>query len=477
MTKPEPVQPPNPQPLYTAEESSWQDLSRISAMIFSLGFGFIVATIYLIFFIIYVDQKYSLTNGKWAVLMLGAGFLILITPIVLEFIFLRIFSGFSKKFTESFYNIYDGAEGVNVGKLVQRRVFGVPPMPGFLSSIVSYPFIVIDKDKLDEKYSWAYSMGGPAKLIIYDGFAVYLERGGKYSRVVGSGIAFLERYETLRDIIDLRPQIKDISIDAWSKDGIKMTIHVHLECQILSTKDAESSQKLDNSQTPGKRVYPFYDQAVQAAVETASVRLDKEGQPEKYDWVAGVCGNIEGHIRTHVYGNTINDLLRGILDQQAPDTATQSFRETDNGKPSTQLLSTELRDVMQARVNKDIERLGARLINLQVTDVDKSSIVDHQWIENWEAEWKSVNTITAGEATAYQIRVQEKAHAEAQKDMILAIAESLEKMDAQKMREPLLLSLSGMLENSFVDPYVRASLPKETMETLEKLQSFLQEKK
>ena len=208
-------------------------------------------------------------------------------------------------------------------------------------------------------------------------------------------------------------------------------------------------------------MYPFYDKAVQAAVETASVRLGKEGQPEKYDWVAGVCGSIEGHIRMHVYGNTINDLLRGTLDEQAyPDTARQSFRETDNGKPSTQLLSTDLRDLIQARVNKDIERLGARLINLQVTDVDKSSIVDNQWIENWEAEWKSVNTITAGEATAYQIRVQEKAHAEAQKDMILAITESLEKMDAQKLREPLLLSLSGCLKTVLLIPTFEQLFPK-----------------
>ena len=103
--------------------------------------------------------------------------------------------------------------------------------------------------------------------------------------------------------------------------------------------------------------------------------------------------------------------------------------------------------------------------------------MDRQWAENWEAEWKSLNTITEGEAKAYSIRALEKARAEAQKDMILAIAESLEGVDAQHMREPLLLSLSGMLENSLVDTFVRASLPKEAMETLEKLQNFLQDKK
>jgi hypothetical protein len=47
-------------------------------------------------------------------------------------------------------------------------------------------------------------------------------------------------------------------------------------------------------------------------------------------------------------------------------------------------------------------------------------------------------------------------------------------MDAQKMSESLLLILSGMLENSLVDPYVRAALPREMLETLEKIKTILE---
>jgi hypothetical protein len=468
MINKNPDQPINTQPVYTAEESNWQDLRRIAAFIVTLGFGFVVATIYMAFFLLYLSNNPSLLHTSkfvW-ILILVASFIVLILPIILEFISLKIVSGLSRKFTETFYNISSEA---NVAQLIQRRVFGVPPMPSFLSTIITYPFIVVDKDKIDDKFSWAYSLGGPAKLIVYDGFAVYLERGD-FPRVVGSGIAFLERYETIRDIIDLRPQIKEIETDAWTKDGIKLKIHIHLECQIQSSKDTESSQESE------KRIYPFYATAVQAAVETAAVRLDKDGQPEKYDWVAGVCGNIEGHIRLHVYGHTIDQLLRGeTYNQPKPEIAQQNFLEDEKEKTATQLLSTELRDLIQVRVNKDIERLGARLINLQIIKVDKSIIVDQQWAENWSAEWKSINAITAGAAEAYKIRILEKAHAEAQKDMILAISESLENLDEREMRERLLLSLSGMLENSLVDPYVRAALPKETLETLENLHTYLRQ--
>jgi hypothetical protein len=459
----------NPQPLFTAEESNWQDLSRMAAFIATLGFGFVIATIYLVFFLIYISNKLSLTNpSKFVgIMIIVAVFIVLIVPIVLEFIGLRIISGFSKNFTKSFYNIPDE---INVASLIQRRVFGVPPMPKSLSMVITYPFILVMGDKLDDKFSWAYSLGGPAKLIIYDGYAVYLERGGKFSRVVGSGIAFLERYETVRDIIDLHPQIKELPIDCWTKDGIKLKVHVRLEYQILSAENSATPQA-EAAPESEKRVYPFYAKAVQKAVETASVavwlgNVGNDGKPEKYDWVAGVYGNVEGHIRTHIRSNTINDLLRA-----------------DAAGQTELLLSPEFNELLYEMVNKGIEdnpgiveRLGARLINLQILKVEKDDLIDDQWRKNWSAEWKSLNTITAGEAEAYKIRTIEKAHAEAQKDMILAIAGSLENMNEQEMREPLLLSLSGMLENSLVDPYVRAALPKETLETLEKLQDYLQPK-
>ncbi|KAF0107364.1 MAG: hypothetical protein FD146_1842 [Anaerolineaceae bacterium] len=467
----------NQQSLYTAEESNWQDLNRITTFVIILGTGFVIATIYLAFFLFYLSNKLPPANQSafTEIMTLIAGFLVVISPLALEFAGLRIVSGIARKFTKTFYALVDESE---VAHLVKRRVFGVPPVPRFLAMTITYPFIVVDKDRLDSKFSWAYSLGGPAKLIVYDGYAVYLERGGKFSRVVGSGIAFLERYETVRDIIDLRPQIKEIEVEAWTKDGIKLNMHIRLECQLLAAKDAEKSQNTKDTQETEKRVYPFYEPAVQKAVETAAVRLGKDGQLEKYDWLAGIVGNIEGHIRTHVYSNTINDLLRGeTIYQTQPEMVKQQFQGADLERLTMQLLSAELRDLIRERVNKDIERLGSQLISLQIVRVDKSLAIDRQWTENWSAEWKSRNVITEGEAKAYRIRTQEKARAEAQRDMIRAITESLEKVDAQHMREPLLLSLSGMLENSLVDTYVRASLPKEAMETLEKLQNFLQDKK
>ncbi|RJP52804.1 MAG: hypothetical protein C4583_06055 [Anaerolineaceae bacterium] len=464
-----------PKPLYNAEEVKRQDILRQMTILGVSILGIGIATTYIFIFSLYINNKFSLMSRGTAVEILSwvAGFIVLISPTTVVFISWKTIRGIFNEYVKTFYNI---SNEIDFESLINRRLYGIPP-ENPVASTPSGAFIVINSDKLEEKFSWVYYLGGPIKLIIYDGYAVYLERGNTFSRVVGSGIVFMERYETIRDIIDLHPQIKTIEIDAWTKDGIKLTLHVRVTCQILSAEDAGASHEKDSSPESEKRSYPFYDKAVQAAVETAAVFLGKDGQPEKYNWVAGVCGNLEGHIREHVYSNTINDLLRGgEITQNGFETRVQQFQALNYGRGAKQLFSNELRDLLLKKVNTDVENLGCRLVDIQVINVDKSRIVDQQWEQNWRAEWTRRNIITAGEVEAYKIRTKEIAHAEAQKDMIIAIARGLEKMGTKhNMSEPLLLSLSGMLENSLVDPYVRAALPRETLETLEKIKVMLEE--
>jgi hypothetical protein len=93
--------------------------------------------------------------------------------------------------------------------------------------------------------------------------------------------------------------------------------------------------------------------------------------------------------------------------------------------------------------------------------------------EYWKAEKEGIATIIDGQAKAYNIRTREKARADAQRDIILAIADGLEKNENKQFAEPLLLSLSGILDESLKDPLTRAYLAKETLETLEMLQKIL----
>ena len=123
-----------------------------------------------------------------------------------------------------------------ISVLIQRRLLGLPPFPVPLNTIVSYPTILITKPELEDSH-WGRWLGGPAILVIYDGFAAYLERGNKFSRVVGPGFPppFLERYERIKEIVDLRPQTKTGFVEPWTKDGIRIKLMLKAEVQVDSS--------------------------------------------------------------------------------------------------------------------------------------------------------------------------------------------------------------------------------------------------
>lgn len=85
--------------------------------------------------------------------------------------------------------------------------------------------------------------GWHAILVIMDGTALYLERGNCFSRVVGPGVAFLEKYETIKEAVDLRPQTYKNKVEAWTKDGIKVSFITKIVCRIADPNQAGSSGK------------------------------------------------------------------------------------------------------------------------------------------------------------------------------------------------------------------------------------------
>ena len=74
----------------------------------------------------------------------------------------------------------------------------------------------------------------------------------------------------------------------------------------------------------------------------------------------------------------------------------------------------------------------------------------------------------------YLIRTNEEARARAQRDLIVAIAKSLGQVDAAHFPdEPLLLSLSGILDQGLRDPLVQSYMARGTLDALKKLKDLL----
>jgi regulator of protease activity HflC (stomatin/prohibitin superfamily) len=438
------------QAAYTREQAfkdSWK-YSRVSIaaiLISIIAIGLYLGTQIFQYIKFVSDYNFLQIILFWAV----TGILLAITAALLTIAFQFTAIRFAASFMHDFYRLPRTIDPV---RLINYRLNRRIKLPSPLNFFSRFEFISLKDGKIELGKDWvtwsAKKLGGPMNMIIYDGNAVYLERGDRFSRVVGPGdqIPFLEWYETIKYVIDLRPRVLEHSFETWTKDGIKVRVTVRILYQIGSPRKNESDLEL---------VYPFDPEAVKKAVERTAVSWsDSEKGPVEYTWNDATWGQVIEIIPGYIGSRMLDDLM---------------IAERQNG----QILSPDVIKDLGKKLNQATNQFGVYVTDFQIVQIKVPQKVNEMQTENWKVGWQGANTITDGLAKAFSIRSREKARAEAQKELILAIADGLEKNTSGNFTEPLLFSLSGVLDKSLKNPILRAKLAGETLDTLEKLQKFL----
>jgi len=353
-----------------------------------------------------------------------------------------------------FREFYQPPESIELIEIINYRLYGRSKLPPPFNLLSQFQYIMARDGEIVKADKWpawcARHLGGPILLIVFDGCALYLERGSRFSRIVGPGdkAPFLEWYETIKYVVDLRPKIKDGNFDVWTKDGININLTIQIECRI------GDPQKRD---TDASLVYPYDPLSVKKAIERHSVRWPNrsEGDPSEFTWIDAAWGQVTGIVPGYIGSRMLDDLFM------------------ENQK-SGQILSPDAVQEIFNKLNNATIGFGVYITDFQILEIKIPKEVEEHRKEHWKAERQSIATRIDGEAKAFGIRTREKARADAQYDIILAIAEGLEKNKDGKFTEPLLLSLSGVLDESLREPLTRAYLARETLETLEKLKDMLE---
>ena len=314
---------------------------------------------------------------------------------------------------------------------------------------------------------WARWLGGAAKLITYDGVALYLEKGGKFSRVVGPGFppTLLERHETIKAAIDLRSQtITRENIETWTKDGIEVRFNLRAEFQIACTEEAKQrSVVLEEGQEATNLRYPYDADAVQRVVENTAIRYDNETKVlSETTWDSAALETATGRLKAYIAGHSIDELL--LFDENSP-----------------QLSSFMVSEELFESINDRLANVGSQLLSLQIK---KFSPVDQQISDKllnfWKAEKGKINTAREGEANAERIRAKQRARTVAQQDFLNSLIENLTEInedfvgiDPDRFSEASILLLTQVLEQSVSDPLIGTMIAREVLETLEILREQL----
>lgn len=392
-------------------------------------------------------------NQTWAI-VLG---IIVVTFLMTYIVFLLVKKSAFRRAQEFFREFYAPPEGVIPAEVIEYRIGGriKLPMPfsEWFPSISQFKYILAQNGDFLKKDEWpvwaARTLGGPILLIVFDGSALYLERGNQFSRVVGPGVSFLERHETIKYPVDLRNKVKEAgdkdAISVWTKDGITVKLKARIAYRIGDPQKLKDTPNL---------IHPYDPEAVKKAIERYAFRWpDPNKEPEEFTWEDAVWGQVTGIVPGYIGKHFLDDLL--IADRE-----------------KGQILSPSVSDDLFKDLNKATQAFGVYVLDFQILSIELPQSVHKYYVQYWEAEKQGHATRMSGRAKAFEIRAREKAKADAQHDLILTIARSLQK-NKKDITEALLLSLSEVLDHGLSDPYMRSYIGKETIETLEKLEELL----
>lgn len=454
---------------FKKDDLQWADLDHMGSILVPMILLLFSVVLYPVIFIwlnLSTDtSSLPLESSRFEpVLFIIKLFTPILIPLIVAVFALKILGKQSEQVIRAFYNL---PQDYNLAPHIKRRLLGVLPMPDLLKKLFKYPFITLTEVQDLESDHWARWFGGPATLVIYDGVAVYVERGNQFSRVLGPGLPMpvLERYETIREVVDLRPQVRDTEVVAWTKDGIEVKCEVKAQVQIASSEAArQNSVVIEENQNAINLIYPFDPDAVKTVVERTAVRFnEKTGELSESAWDGAAIGTVTGKIKAYIAAHALDELAL----------------ESPN---SPQLLSFDISTELSENITAGLSAAGAQLLSLQITNfAPLNDDILKKLVDYWNAEKEKIKKIREGENESQSIRAKQSAYTKAYQEFLNTLIDNLQEMnqasntnlDTASFTETSVLLLTEVLEQSLSDPLLGSFIAKEGLSTLEMLKKQL----
>ncbi len=347
VTFPYPVNPEDWQAAYTrvqAQRDSNKFGNGCAAMV---TLGFLVILFYISVLQFFIFSKYS-------ILIVALSILFFTITMIIPF-------RFASRFLTEFYC---PPNNIDLFKIIKYRLFGKFKLLPPLNIFSQFEYIIARDGEIYNKDEWiawsARNLGGPIMLRVFDGCALYIERSNCFSRVVGPGVSFLEWFETIKYVVDLRSKVKADRLAVWTKDGIKIAVTAQIEFRIGDPSKNNIADKL---------TYPYDPVAIKKAVERSSLRwpLRLEGEPSEFTWIDATWGQVSGIVPDYIGSRTLDDLF--IADRYGG-----------------QLLSPKAIEAMTKILNQATNGYGVFVTDFQILEVDLPKEVREQLIRYWKAK-------------------------------------------------------------------------------------------
>lgn len=285
------------------------------------------------------------------------------------------------------------------------------------------PWLLVQEGKVNNQRNAPDSLivrvGGPGHLVIRKDSAVVLEQGGRLTRVEEPGFPRLEPYERIYDTVDLRPIRWVYPVSGMSKEGIPVTCDADISFQIKN-----GDQKATDD-VP----YPMDRQAVFTAVTSKWLREASRPEGDRMlDWKGLIIiSSTEGILRSILARHPLDRLV-------AP--------EKEGLEHSREAIRRELETELKIAA----DRVGGRVLKVELGQIKVADAITQQWIETWRAEWDRWQSIYMAPAEAAYVESVGGARAELIAQRITNTAKILHELAGQGQRA----FVSGALTQFFL---------------------------
>jgi len=321
-------------------------------------------------------------------------------------------------------NLINGVFGLEGGgwQLLIHRLFGRPGFSPYL--IVGGGEIVMGSDSVKKR-------GGPAGIVLRQDSAIILEAAGALTRVIrGPGFPHLQPFETIWDIVDLRPQRWPFKVSAITRDGIPITYEVAVKFQVGPT-----------------------DEDVLKAATCKWIRDAWRSEPDRVmDWPKRVViGETEGVMRNKI-------LAQYNLDELLNIQVRQKIRQ-------------DLFEMLKTAAARD---LGVDIMEVTLHDVTFQGQVLDEWAKTWKMQRDLEVEKIESDERMQEIKLVERARSQVRQEMLDRTIKTLNAMAQKRTSVPVdyvLLSFIDMVENTAAAQ--KLFIPEDSLSKLESLKKEL----
>ncbi len=271
-----------------------------------------------------------------------------------------------------------------------------------------------------------FKIGGPGTLYIAANTVVVLERGSRYSRMLGPGEYRLREFERVRAVYDLRTQAFSGAELALTKDGIPAEASVNLQFRFMRRIKNEPEPKVPPPgfmtvlrRYRGKVIRPTESDPLPASPE--AIRLatyELHALPGvRVRWINAAYSAISSEVRDAMAARYLDQLF-------APDDP-ESHPRAD--------IANRLRDEGKAI----LARRGVELVSSGFGNITVPKEVTELRRNMWRTLWKKESLITQSGGEAESFLQTQIARAEAQAELIQSITQAIRTMDQTNEGDPL----------------------------------------